>query len=227
MAVPQASLEIIFVRHTAVEVPLGSCYGQKDVPLQKTFKSEASKIVRTLSQRGPWDAVITSPLSRCKDLAQFLAGCEVPDDGRGSKKSVAMTFPVSYREDARLMELDFGTWEGRLWDELDPKELSPWMEDFVNQSPPRGESFRELAQRAYLGLTGIQDLAETNLHWRRILVVTHAGVIRALLCNLLQIPLEKAFQLVLDYGSMSGVELTGQHLRCAYINRVPEGGQDF
>ncbi len=209
MAFPPSHLEIILIRHTAVEVPLGTCYGQIDVPLKKTFKKEADEIVRALSQMGPWDVVITSPLSRCKALAQFLAGPEVPE-----------VAPIFYQEDARLIELDFGAWEGRLWDELDQKELTPWMDDFVNQSPPGGESFQQLTQRALLCLDNIRRLASENSAWRRILVVTHSGVIRAMICSLLQIPLEKAFQLVLNYGSMSSFEFTGPHLRCVYFNRV-------
>ena len=81
-------MEIILIRHTSVDVPRGVCYGQTDVPLRDRFKEEATITAQQL-QDDVFDAVFTSPLSRCTRLAEH---CGYPDAIR----------------DARLKELDFG-----------------------------------------------------------------------------------------------------------------------
>ena len=79
---------IYFMRHTAVDVPQGVCYGQTDVPLKPTFEMEATQTAAHL-QGLSFDKVYTSPLTRCVRLATF---CGYPDAER----------------DDRLKELNFG-----------------------------------------------------------------------------------------------------------------------
>ena len=61
-------MEVILIRHTSVDVPKGVCYGQTDVPLRDIFEEEASITAQQL-QNDVFDAVFTSPLSRCTRLA--------------------------------------------------------------------------------------------------------------------------------------------------------------
>ena len=84
-------MRIYFVRHTSVDVPQGITYGQTDVPLNSTFETEAEQVKEQLTGLA-FDAVWTSPLSRCVRLATY---CGYPD---------------AYRDD-RLKELSFGAWE--------------------------------------------------------------------------------------------------------------------
>ena len=55
---------IYLMRHTAVDVPQGVCYGQTDVPLKPTFETEATQTAANL-QGLSFDKVYTSPLTRC------------------------------------------------------------------------------------------------------------------------------------------------------------------
>ena len=41
----------------------------------------------------------------------------------------------------RLMEMNFGDWEMKNWNDIPPEQLNPWMEDFVNIRASNGESF--------------------------------------------------------------------------------------
>ena len=88
-------MEAVLVRHTSVDVPPGVCYGRTDVPLKATFPQEATAVAAALPTP-PFDAVYTSPLSRCERLAAF---CGWPDAVRESC----------------LLEMDFGAWEMRPW----------------------------------------------------------------------------------------------------------------
>ena len=60
-------MKITFIRHTAVDVEPGVCYGRTDVPLKPTFPEEAAKVRETIrktiiSNGKPFDAVYRSPL---------------------------------------------------------------------------------------------------------------------------------------------------------------------
>lgn len=63
-------MKMTLVRHTSVDVPKGVCYGQSDVGLRATFAEEAERVRENLKGR-KFDAVYTSPLSRCVKLASF------------------------------------------------------------------------------------------------------------------------------------------------------------
>ena len=69
-------MEVIFIRHTSVDVPPGVCYGQTDVPLRNSFEQEAAVTSGNLKSYRPngrdFDYVYTSPLSRCVRLATCL-----------------------------------------------------------------------------------------------------------------------------------------------------------
>ena len=67
-------MEVILVRHTSVDVPPGTCYGQTDVALRSTFPEEAEAVYRRLAGYVPFDRVYTSPLRRCIRLAEY-GGC--------------------------------------------------------------------------------------------------------------------------------------------------------
>ena len=96
-------MEVYLIRHTSVDVAPGVCYGQTDVPLRPTFEAEAAVCNQQLQSLAPFDAVFTSPLTRCVRLATF---CGYPDAIR----------------DIRIMEINFGAWEMKPFDEIhDPR----------------------------------------------------------------------------------------------------------
>ena len=104
---------LLLVRHTAVGVPDGTCYGHLDVPLHDEADQHIAEVLRRL----PWpardaDRIVSSPSQRCIHLAEALG--------------------ESFQVDARLTECAFGDWEGRAWNELPRAELDPWFADFVN-----------------------------------------------------------------------------------------------
>ena len=177
-------MEIYLIRHTAVQAP-GICYGHYDVPLADTFAAEAAQLHPKLPP--PPYRVFSSPALRCLALAEAVATAITPDE--------------------RLREMHFGAWENRLWTELPPAETTPWMADYVTLAPPSGETFGAVQLRAASFLT---DLMATTAE-EPTLVFTHGGTIRALVCHCLEIPLRNAFQLQIDYASVTKLRL--QHGR--------------
>lgn len=170
---------ITAIRHTSVDVPSGICYGKTDVPLAATFSNELEKIRLNLNGH-EFDAVFSSPLSRCTKLAFEI-------------------FPESrVKIDDRLRELDFGIWEMTEWDQIfASSEGKEWFGDFVNTSCPKGESLQQMIARAKMFL---DDLEKTT--YKRVALFTHAGLIRSLMSILQDKTPEEAFQTPLTYGQI-------------------------
>ncbi len=165
---------IIVLRHAPpAEKMAGICYGQLEIPLAVDHAAAADRVVDRLVQLGyqPTD-VISSDLQRCSGLAEQLLD----------------HFPQAcMAADARLRELDFGEWEGISWDELqlnDGERLDSWMSDWLLASPPAGESLPELEQRVF------DFCDELDHEGRLVLLVAHAGSIRALRRYFQQDPLD-------------------------------------
>jgi len=172
---------IFLVRHTTVNNPRNLCYGQSEIPLADTFKAEARAIAQKLPTR--IEACISSPSQRCTKLAKYLYGD---------------TFTTS---DA-LKELDFGAWELRPWSSIGEQEIAVWSEDFVHNPCPGGESFNDLQRRVLAFWHELQ----TQYEHKRVLLVTHGGVMRGLLAHIHKKPLQAAFGYRLDPASVVRID---------------------
>jgi alpha-ribazole phosphatase len=150
--------ELWFVRHPKVSVS-GICYGHAD--LKADFGDD--ELDALLGKLPRFGAVWSSPLSRCKRLAA----------------RVAERLALPLRTDDRLRELGFGAFEGLAWSEIEtrfPEAYAAWMGDWQRTPPPGGETLSELTTRIADVLSVILS---TDAAAEKTLVVTHAGVIRA------------------------------------------------
>lgn len=175
-------MEITLIRHTSVDVPTGTCYGQTDVPLKASFKQEAAVVAQQLST-SIFDKVYTSPLSRCVRLATY---CGFADAER----------------DKRIMELNFGAWEMKKWDEIKDPNLQQWFDDYLNVPATDGESFMQQYQRIANFLDELKKTCN-----QRVAVFAHGGV---LICAQLyagKITKEEAFSALTPYGGIIRIEL--------------------
>ena len=165
------------IRHPKPLIEPGICYGRLDISAENTNVVAAE----WLAELPPNLPVWTSPLIRCRALAELL-------------------HPQA-RVDARLVEMNFGVWEGRPWDAIPRTELDAWAADVAGYVPPGGESPRQLQQRA-LDFVDSLDVPEA-------VIVTHAGVIRTLLAHWQGLPPERWTELTFAYGSSTRVVVPG------------------
>lgn len=163
------------IRHPKPVVEPGICYGQLDLAAENIETTAAA--LRALLPAGL--PVWSSPLRRCRMLAVELQSQPVFDE--------------------RLVEMNFGDWEGRPWDAIPRAELDAWAADVAGYAPPGGESPHQLQQRA-LGFVASLSVPEAAL-------VTHAGIIRVLLAEWRGLALDEWTQLVFPYGSLTTVEV--------------------
>lgn len=167
---------IYLVRHTSIAAPQGLCYGRTEVLPDQNFLQQVQSIKQNLPAYAKAQ-IYSSPAIRCQMLARSLK--------------------TPYLIDKDLYELDFGLWEGLPYARINRAEIDVWAADFVNQAPPGGESFTTLQQRALKAAR----LWQAH-HPEPVIVITHAGIIRALLCHKQGIGLDQAFSLPVDYASI-------------------------
>lgn len=188
-------MELYLIRHTTPEVPAGICYGRTEIGLPAGFEAEAGAVRGKLAHL-EHAACYSSPLSRCVRLASLL--------GWGEPQL-----------DPRLQELDFGAWEMQPWDAIPRSDLDRWGQHYVDVAPPGGESFRDLQRRASEFLGELAADRQTST----VVAVTHAGIIRGLLAEALDLPLREAFHFHLDYGGVTLLRLDGAIPAVGYVNR--------
>lgn len=169
-------MEIYLIRHTTPAIEKGICYGQSNLDVASTFEEEVSVILKSVSF--DTDTIIySSPLKRCIKLAS--------------------KFSKNIITDNRLMELNFGDWELLKWDNLPKKASTIWMNNFVTAATPNGEAYIDLAKRANEVFTEI-----TSTSAKKVIITTHAGVIRSILSKLNNIHLKDSFDIDVAYGQV-------------------------
>ena len=169
-------MQVCLIRHPRPCIAAGMCYGRLDIDAE-----EVADTCARLRPRLPVGVpVICSPLRRARALAEAI-----------DPKAVT---------DARLVELDFGNWEGRPWEGIAREELDAWAADVLHFTPPGGESVARLAQRAIS--------FATSLSVPQVIIVTHAGVMRALVGHWRGLPAAVWTTLQFDYGSLTELDIS-------------------
>jgi alpha-ribazole phosphatase len=194
----------IMIRHSdPAEEARGRCYGITDIGLSPRGERRARHLANTL-RRMPIDAVYTSPSLRAVDTARALAAAH----------NLA---PIEFED---LRELDFGVCEGRTYEDVaaeEPALFRVWMLTPTKVAFPGGESFAQLRRRALA----------ISLELRRrhpegtFAVVSHGGVIRAILADALAMPDEAIFRLDVRYAGVSIVEWSGTTPTVRLVNSPP------
>ncbi|MDB5280654.1 MAG: cobC [Ferruginibacter sp.] len=180
-------MEIYLVRHTKPLIDKDICYGQTDIVVDDAGFPESAKLITSLLPE-KIDAIYSSPLIRCGVLAEFIKQEKYP------------SLDIAYSH--LLKEINFGEWENKKWDDINQIHLSKWMNDFVNEPVPGGESFNQLYQRVKLFITAV-----INSSHSAALIITHAGVIRAATTYIQQSGLKDAFAISCEYGCVTKFEL--------------------
>lgn len=184
-------MPLYLIRHPKPVIEPGVCYGQSDIAIAD-YDDDVVRL-RQLLKGIDITHVISSPLQRCWQLAQALG------------------LPNLY-QDRRLQELNFGDWEMQRWDDIERAKIDAWSCDVAQNSPPNGESYAVLAQRV------AACVAELDPH-ETALIITHAGPIRALLAQALDLPLEQSFRLRIDYASLTLLDFDSIQPVVGFINR--------
>ncbi|MGC9393221.1 MAG: alpha-ribazole phosphatase [Anaerolineae bacterium] len=183
------SLRLFLVRHgeTAWNAE-GRYQGQTDVPLSAAGLRQAEAIAGRLAMT-PLDAIYASDLCRAAETAH----------------AIARHHTLDVRLDPRWREMSFGEWHGLTYPQMEaafPETVAWWNADRVHHAPPGGETLAQLAARVHAALDDIRRAHPEQT----VLIASHGGAIRALLCLLLHKSLGDYWQFALGNTSLTEVE---------------------
>lgn len=176
-------MKVTLIRHTSVDVPQGTCYGQTDVPVKASFPEEAELVKTNLSAYTPFDKVYCSPLTRAVQLATY---CGYPDAQR----------------DKRLLELNMGDWEMKNYDDIIDAYAQHWYKDYMHLPTPNGESFEMQLHRVSEFLDELRQQPYQN-----VAIFAHGGILIAAQVYAGLVPFEEGFKALVPYGGIVQIEL--------------------
>lgn len=184
-------MNVFLIRHAEPEGAAGRGVGHTDLPLSASGVEMARGLAATWTGKA---RIVSSDLIRARCTAQ--------------------AFGIDFLTDARLREMHFGQWDGLRFDEIASNDGERWQrftDRFDSERAPGGESFVDVQARAVAALADLPAVAQH-------IVVCHAGVIRALLCHALDVPLKLAFRFRIDYASVTLLQLSEDRIDVCYVN---------
>jgi len=161
--------------------------GQVDDPLSDRGWQQMWSAVEATQ---PWEVIITSTLSRCREFAWALGD--------------RLSLPVN--EEPRLVEIGFGEWEGHTGAEInssDPDRVLNFLNNPIAHRPAGAEPLDEFSARVVATWASVLEQYQDQ----HILIVAHAGVIRAIITHVLGIPVERLFRLQVGNAGISRVQV--------------------
>ena len=178
----ERKMEVYLIRHTSVDLPEPTCYGQTDLDVSATFEEEAAQTKSHL--RGiVFDKVYCSPLRRAEKLASY---CGFPDAER----------------DDRLKEMNMGNMEMVPFKDIPESEIAEWYDRYMGIQMPGGESTVDVYNR----MKDFFDELRTK-PYRRVAVFYHGCAILCTRILLGLLPHTAGFDDVTPLGGIEIVEL--------------------
>lgn len=184
-------MEVYVIRHPPVHNPNHVCYGQSDIDLIEPFDDYTNFILKEIPEN--IEITFSSPSKRCTTLAHQL--------------------PFQVITDEKLLEINFGNWEQKKWSDIPISDIDTWNHDIVFSKPYHGENLYELNQR-------VEKFLKELVHHKydKVLIVTHAGVIRCLWSSILEIPLQNIMKLPISFNEILHFNLD-ENKSLTYIKR--------
>ena len=188
MADEQPGLVLSFLRHGETELLTQGLVlrGRLDDLLTAQGEQQMHTAIDTVLPKQNWQAIISSPLSRCAKIAK--------------QKSAQYGLPIVLMDE--LGEMDFGEWEGKFTAELFeqyPDDMALWWQSPTKFTPPNGESITSFAKRIDTALIKIKQFAKAN-HYDKLCIISHGGVIKYLYCKAQELSLDEILKQPAELG---------------------------
>lgn len=182
---------ICLLRHgeTAYNADGNKYCGRTDVELTEKGRAQANRMKELLKDY-QFDAIFSSPLYRARLTAEIASGQ-----------------PDKVQTDERLIEVDFGQWEGKRPEEFqreDPQSWDLWLSDPENNRAGKtGETATEVVDR----LNSFYENLLEKYSGKMVLIVGHNGINRFFMSSKLGIPLKNYRRIVQENSSLTLVKL--------------------
>jgi probable phosphoglycerate mutase len=162
--------------------------GGSDPALSPVGRAQAERVAAALAARGTIEAIVSSPLRRCRETADLVAA--------------RLELPVSCEDGLR--ETDFAAWEGLTFAEVrerHPDDLDAWLTSSTVAPTGGGESFETVASR----VSAARDKLLAAHAGRTVLLVSHVTPVKTLVRLALGAPPESMFRMELSAASLSAI----------------------
>jgi broad specificity phosphatase PhoE len=187
---------LILLRHGQTKANAsGLLQGRIDNRLDEVGRDQAAAAGRSL---GPVDRVICSPLLRAQETASYLELAKTTSE---------------VEVDERLIELDYGSFDGRPISDLSPARWEQWRAD-PEFRLPGGETLLELRQRMW---SCLDDRRHEAAH-ATIVLVTHMSPIKSAVQWALGVDDEISWRLRLATASMTTLAVRGSAVTLTSFN---------
>jgi broad specificity phosphatase PhoE len=172
---------IAFTRHGQTAVNAGGrLQGRLDEPLSELGVAQA-RALATLFEPEPVARVVSSPLVRARDTAA----------------AIAARHTLAVEVDERLIELDYGAWDGVPLADVTAEEWAAWRAD-PSFAPPGGESLVDVTAR-------VASFAADVLAEDLVVAVSHVSPIKAAVCCALAVDERATWRMQLGLASVTRV----------------------
>ena len=164
--------------------------GKTDDPLSQLGWQQMNAVIE--GKTIPWQKIISSNLRRCQDFSVEV--------------STQFSLPIEVFD--HFQEIDFGLWDGQLLSELykgdDADPLFQFMQSPLSITPPDGEPYKDFKYRV---LTAWHDLLASLAKDKieHCLVVTHGGVIREIISEVLGLSEENLSRIEVPHACLSRI----------------------
>jgi broad specificity phosphatase PhoE len=203
---PEKITSLYLVRHGHTRATeLGLLYSNHEIELTEKGHKQA-KIMAHHLPRYKADLLLTSSARRVLETAQPIAQL--------------LDLEAQILDD--FNEWQVGLWEGRTY--LDIKKNSPeqyqqWCADPINNAPPEGESIKGMTERIKTKLHAL--LAHENYVGKKIVMVSHSGIIRTIIMEALEMKVENFWRLNIPTGSVSRVDFSASFATVHFMALCP------
>lgn len=183
---------ICLLRHgeTAYNADGNKYCGRTDIDLTEKGIAQANRM-KNLLEEYTFDAIFCSPLKRAKMTA------EIASDNSGQ-----------VIEDERLIEVDFGQWEGRRPEEFQADDPESWADWLANPTDIQAGKTGETAAQVVARLESFYKELTEKYDGKTVLVVAHNGVNRFFMASQLGMPLKNYRKIVQDNSALTLLTLS-------------------
>lgn len=195
---------LLLVRHGHVEgITPDRFRGRMELALTNLGLQQANRTAEYISRTWKPSAIYCSPMGRCMTTAEIIgARCDL---------RIAI--------DPNLNDIDYGDWQWKTKDEVArdfPEQYRTWMERPALMRFPGGESFQDLLSRAADAVRAALALNSMD----PVILVTHDSVNRAMLLQLLDLPMSGYWRLSQSPCAITEVQVSPEHIVLARLNQT-------
>jgi broad specificity phosphatase PhoE len=181
--------------------------GRMDIPLSDVGRQQAQTLHQTLRNMEfnlQFDAIVSSPLQRAQETARLVSGQSTIDI------------------DERLIELDFGRWEGLTRQEIMAQYTDNWAAwENGTEHTKAGETGEE-AVAVYTRMMDAFTSLATRYPYGRVLIVSHNTSTRLFIAGALQFPLQNYRRILLNNTGICIFDLDGKDIQFRQLNWIPQ-----